>query len=547
MSRWLRAGMVLVNGADARTLAKQEVRAEQQAIINVARAEADRFAAEMVRRVREPHVVLGHTSDGTPFVVTLSQLDSGFRAAVSGLPGSGKTMAAIILLFWIASRALLVGDVAALGLSIKPDIVESVVRLLALMLARLPRAERRRALTRLQVFTPFSRVRGWGLLEPQPGVPVATHASVVVEALMGVRSGMRLGEVQTPCLHALVILAITLGWSLLDLLLALLDPSTIVPAAERCPHAETRIFLTTRFPRLGRSVIDGIASRLRMLLATDALRAVFARVGPAFDTRRACEPGSVTLVCTGGADLGSEAASQAMNAIVIATGLGFAMADPARRADAPVLTVIDEAHVPAAIPSAGEAIQAAFSRGRAWKIAPVVISQAESQFDARMREVLDATVTTRWLFAGSHADMANARTLVAPSGASVRPRKLGEHASPELILRSDAEESAALVRRLAELKPREALVHERYARFRGQFVRTRDLRIPDRSELDPDVLAELEECAGIRVGEAAALVRAQEEAALGRLGLGRGPVPDLAAPPELHRAPRDRGPTGGAL
>jgi hypothetical protein len=69
-----------------------------------------------------------------------------------------------------------------------------------------------------------------------------THAAVVGEALMSVK-GARLGEVQQPTLHALLVLAITLNWSLVELLLALSDPSIIVRAAERCPVIETRIFL----------------------------------------------------------------------------------------------------------------------------------------------------------------------------------------------------------------------------------------------------------------------------------------------------------------
>jgi hypothetical protein len=552
MTKLLRASTMLVNGADARTLAKRTVAREQGAVLRVARADRERFAAEMRRRAREPHVVLGATADGVPFIITLAQLDL-FRAAVSGMPGSGKSIAAIIWLAWVATRALLHEDCAGVGVSIKPDIVDAVSRLLALMLQGLPRAERRRLLRRVQILKPFERVRAWALLEPLPGIPLETHASVVVEALLSVKNGMRLGEVQTPVLHALIILAISLRWTLLDLLLALLDPTSIVRAAERCPHAETRLLLTTRFPRLSRSVIDGIASRLRSLLATIAMRAMFAHVGPSFAPRQACEPGSVTLVSTGGADLGSAAASEAVNGIVLAS-LGFAIADPARRADAPTLLVVDEAHLPAALPTAGAAIQDAFSLGRSRKIAPVVICQAESQFDVRMREVLDATVSTRLLFAGSSNDMANARSLVAPTGAVPKPNKIGERPRAELELRTEAEESAALSRRLVEMKPREALVYERHAAFRGQFIRTRDLYIPRRDELDPEVLAELDECAGIPVSEATTLVRAKEEAAIERLGLGRAvggvaPAADIAPAIDLHRVRpgRDRGPAGGDL
>jgi len=547
MSNWLRTAMMLANGTDGRALAKRTVESDRAAVTRVMSENERRRDLEMERRMGAPHLVLGATKSGRPYVLGLRELAS-LRGQISGQPGNGKTVATILLLTWVCTRALTHGDVAGFGLSVKSDLADGVLLGLARVLERMPRAERRRALARIQVFKPFERVRGWALLEPQPGVSPITHAAVVAEALMSVKGG-RLGEVQQPTLHALLVLAITLGWSLVELLFALSDPNVIVRAAEACPIAETRLFLTTRFPRLGRGVIDGIASRLRSLLATDALRAVFSRVGPAFDVRRSFEPGSVTLVSTGGAELGSDTASLAMSAVVLATGVGYAIADPARRTGAPVVLVIDEAHHPASVPSAGEALQAAFSRGRGFLISPVVVTQAESQLDARMREVLDATVTHRLVFAGSRVDMEAARGLLAPTGAAVRSRKVGEFATPELALKTDAEEQSALVRELNEMRPRHALVRERYAPFRSEIIRTADVRIPTRDEIDPEVLAELDECAGIRVGEAAALVRAQEEAALARLGIrGAAPAPDLAPPPTgLHRARRDRGPKGGAL
>lgn len=547
MSKWLRTATVIVSGTDARSLARRTVADDRADVTRTMHENERRRDVEMERRMSAPHLLLGTTKRGRPYVLGLRELES-LRGQLSGQPGNGKTVATILLLAWVCTRALTHGDVAGFGLSVKSDLADGVLLCLGRALERMPRAERRQAFRRIQVFKPFERVRGWALLEPQPGVSPITHASVVGEALMSVK-GARLGEVQQPTLHALLVLAITLNWSLVELLLALSDPSIIVRAAERCPVIETRIFLTQRFARLGRGVADGIASRLRSLLATDALRAVFSRVGPPFDVRRGFEPGSVTLVSTGGAELGSESASLAMSAIVLATGVGYAIADPARRADAPVVAVIDEAHHPASVPSAGEALQAAYSRGRAFKISPVVVTQGESQLDARMREVLDATVTFRMVFAGSRADMESARALVAPTGAVARSRKVGEFASSELALKTDAEELASLVRELHEMRPRQALVRERYAPFRSEIIRTADLRIPRREDIDPEVLAELDECAGLRVADATVLVRAQEESALARLGLGgAAPTRDLAAPPvELHRAPRDRGPKGGAL
>ncbi len=547
MSKWLKAATVMMSGSDARSLARRTVADDRADVTRTMEENERRRDVEMERRMNAPHLLLGTTKRGRPYVLGLRELES-LRGQVSGQPGNGKTVATILLLAWVCTRALTHGDVAGFGLSVKSDLADGVLLCLGRVLERMPRSERRRAFGRIQVFKPFERVRGWGLLEPQPGVSAITHAAVVAEALMSVK-GARLGEVQQPTLHALLVLAVGLNWSLVELLLALSDPSLIVRAAERCPVLETRIFLTQRFPRLGRGVIDGIASRLRSLLATDALRAVFSRVGPPFDVRRGFEPGAVTLVSTGGAELGSNAASLAMSAIVLATGVGYAIADPARKADAPVVAVIDEAHQPASVPSASEALQAAFSRGRSFRISPVVVTQAEGQLDHAMREVLDATVTLRMVFAGSRADMEAARSLVSPTGAVPRSHKVGEFASSELALKTDAEELTSLVRELNEMQPRHALVRERYASYRSEIIRTADLRIPRREEIDPEVLAELDECAGLRVGDATALVRAQEESALARLGLASaGPARDLAPPSvELHRAPRERGPKGGGL
>ncbi|MBZ0121204.1 MAG: hypothetical protein K8H88_29685 [Sandaracinaceae bacterium] len=510
-----------------------------------ARAADERFVQEMIRRERHHPLDVGTTSKGGRYRVS-REVVRAMRGLVTGLPGNGKTMLIVMLAAWWALRALVTGDDGVFDLSPKRDLLDGVVRLLARHLGRLPRRVWQPAIERVQIFDPFRRTRGWALLEPQPRVSASTHAAIVAQALLSF--GMHLGEIQLPVLVALLTLGVTEGWSPLDLLYRIYDTPGIVEAAKRCPVTDTRLFLTSRYARLGRGVVDGIAARLRMLvLACDETKAVFARVGPAFDTTRALEPGNVSLVSTADAPLGAAGASQAMNALVLATGLGYAMTDPNRRTDGTTLVLVDEAHVPAAIPSAAEALSAALSRGRAFNIAPVYVCQAEAQFDARMREVFAASINTRVVFAGSSADMEAARAWLTPTGAVAKPLRPGERPSPELSLQTAAEEELSLARELRAMPPRHCLIAERHQTFGARIVRTSDVLIPGDDELDPEVMAALDERAGLALPEAARRVRAIEDELAQRLDGSVGAVTAATVMPLIAGDGERGGPKGGAL
>jgi hypothetical protein len=316
MSKWLRTATVMVSGSDARSLARRTVANDRADVTRTMNENDRRRDVEMERRMNGPHLLLGTTKRGRPYVLGLRELES-LRGSSPGSPETGRRSPRSCSSRGCA-RARSPTATSRASASVKSDLADGVLLCLGRVLERMPRAERRRAFSRIQVFKPFERVRGWALLEPQTRC-LADHARGGRRRGADEREGRasrRGPAADAPCAsrprdHAQ------------------LEPGRASPRAFGPEHHRPRgralsgdrdaRVLDAALPRLGRGVIDGIASRLRSLLATDALRAVFSRVGPPFDVRRGFEPGAVTLVSTGGAELGSDSASLAMSAIVLAT------------------------------------------------------------------------------------------------------------------------------------------------------------------------------------------------------------------------------------
>lgn len=544
---WLNVLRHFVAG-DERVLAARTLGHDRSVLTTALRAEEAAFVEGMVRRSREDHVRVGTTAEGHPYSYRVPLSD--FRGQVTGSPGSGKTRMVALIAAQIAIRALEQGDTALVVVDPKHELASLVLRALAAYLSGLSRSARQAHLHRVQVFRPFGRrTRSFGLLTRVASVEPMTHAGVIVEALESLtRGGLQLGVRQDPALRALLALAISQGWTLIDLRVALHEPMTIVDAAKECPLPDVRIYFQTRWAREPRSVLDGVASRLDSLLSTASLKGVFSGAGPALDMKAALE-GGVCIVDTSGAPLGAEGAARVLNALVIAAAIGFAAFDPARRISGSSLVVIDEVQVPAVVPSVASTLEALYSRGRSFGIAPLVIHQAVSQLPSDLRLLLDSIVSARIVGQGSRAEMNDAAHWLPSTGLLPRTRGPGMRPSPELELLSEAEEQRERVRALTSLGARSFFVADR-GHGSARIVRSADFDPPRWNALDPEVVAELEDAAGVPVEEALARTREIEEAAAQRIlgnrptapGRARegsiGAIPDL---PDAARPSRRRG------
>lgn len=544
---WLKLMRYLFAG-DERALAARTIGHDRSALTTAIRREEVAFVEEMTRRSRGNHVRVGTTEEGHPYMYELPFTN--FRGQVTGSPGSGKTRMVALIAARVAIRALEQGDTSLIAIDPKRELADLILRELASYLGRLPRAARRSLLRRVQVFRPFGpRTRSFGLLTRVASVEPMTHAAVIVEALESLtRGGMQLGVRQDPALRALLGLAISQNWSLIELRIALHEPLTIVEAAKACPLPDVQIYFQTRWAREPRSVLDGVASRLDLLLSTASLKGVFSGAGPALDMKGALE-GGVCIVDTSGAPLGAEGAARVLNALVIAAALGFAAFDPARRVSGSSLVVIDEVQVPAVVPSVASTLEALYSRGRSFGIAPLVIHQAVSQLPSDLRLLLDSTVNARIVGQGSRAEMNDAAHWLPSTGLLPRTRGPGARPSPELELLSEAEEQRERVRAVAALGARSFFVAD-HGHGSARIVRSADFDPPQWSALDPEVVAELEEAAGVPVEQALASARALEEAAAARILHNRPAAPgraregSIGAIPDLPDA-RPRGRRGG--
>ncbi|MEI7511912.1 MAG: hypothetical protein WCK01_00420 [Candidatus Uhrbacteria bacterium] len=543
---WLDAMRYFAAGHE-RVLAARTIGHDRSALTTALRQDDATFVEEMTRRSRGNHVRVGTTEEGHAYAYQLPL--SNFRGDVTGDPGSGKTrlvgltVAHVALL--VLERQAELGD-GVIVVDPKQELASLVLRALAAHLGRLPRHARRAQLRRLQIFRPFGRrTRSFGLLSRIASVEPMTQAAVIVEALESLtRGGLQLGVRQDPALRALLALAISCGWSLVELRIALHEPMTIVEAAKGCPLPDVRIYFSTRWAREPRSVLDGVASRLDLLLSTASLKGVFSGAGPALDMKGALE-GGVCIVDTSGAPLGAEGAARVLNAMAIST-IGFAAFDPERRVSGTSLVVIDEVQVPAVVPSVASTLEALYSRGRSFGIAPLVIHQAASQLPTDLRLLLDSTVNARIVGQGSRAEMTAAAHWLPSTSLLPRTRGPGARPSPELELLSEAEEQRERVRAVASLGPRSFLMAGR-GLGAARIVRSADFDPPPWHALDPDVLAELEEAAGVPVAEALARAREIEEAAAARILHNRPVASDRAREGSIGAIPDlpDALPRGG--
>lgn len=541
---WLTALRYLTAG-DERALAARTLGRDRDALTTTLRRDEARFIEAMVHRSRGDHARIGTTTEGHAYVCALPLSD--LRGQCTGSPGSGKTRLIAHLAARVAVRALEHGDMSLIAIDPKQELAALILRALATRLARVPRAARRALLDRVQLFRPFgTRTRSFGLLNRVASIEPMTHASVIVEALESL-TRLQLGVRQDPALRALLALAISRGWSLVELRIALHEPMTIVEAAKECPLPDVRIYFATRWARESRSVLDGVASRLDMLLSTASLKGVFSGAGPALDMRRALE-GGVCIVDTSGAPLGAEGAARVLNALAIAAGVGFAAFDPNRRVTGTSLVVVDEVQVPAVVPSVAATLDALYARGRFFRIAPLVIHQAPSQLPSELRLLLDSTVNLRIVGQGSRAEMNEAAHWLPSTGLLPRTRGPGSRPSPELELLSEGDEQRERMKALASMGGRSFLVADRTLGG-ARMIWSADFDPPNFQALDPEVVAELEEAAGIPVDEALDRAREIEEAAATRI-LGNRPTPtgraregSIGAIPDLPEA-RPRGGNG---
>lgn len=410
MNRGLRRRLLGASPQRDRILADRALgrRAAEDAALRA--ADAHRLATAMERLARVPHVTLGTTEEGTPFRVPLTAID-GAHFHGTGATGSGKSMIFAALIDQLIAHLLRGEPVAIIVLALQGFLSDMVLGAVARRLQGASPAVREAVLSRLTVLR-FHRgdfLTPWQLIAPEPGLPIVAQAAAygeVTEQTLGTRIGAK----QEASLTNLLSLAMceTPPLTLLELRTLLHAPKLLAARAERVALPEVRLYFRERFLRESQASLDGLRSRLDLLLRDDALRATLA--GPErLDLSECFRPGAITLFDFGGAPLAFEG-SRALAGLAL-QALAFQVFNPRRSREAFTLIVGDELQQ-ALSPAGVRVVDALLTTARAHRVGLATVHQALRQLPRELAELYAVNARYRLLFRPSHEELREQSDLV---------------------------------------------------------------------------------------------------------------------------------------
>lgn len=466
-------------------LARRAQAAESRELLASVTEHEERFRAESTARARSPHVTLGNSDADAPYRVTLRSMQGAHWWITAGT-GSGKSRLAASLLSQLgraregdASWARIVFDMKG-GPNSLADLV---LRSAAAHAAQLPLAERAAFLRRIVVVRPFAGdwLVPWQMLVREDSVSPTVQAAAmadVLEATLSVGTGIR----QTSALTNLLTLAITEGWSALDVRFALYDPVRLTQAAARSSLPGLRAYFAQRFGGEGRVTVDGLAARFDALLAIDDLRGMLAGPGT-LDLRRCFEPGALTVFDLGGVPMGAERARSALGALIFAR-LIWAVFDSRRTLDTDTFLLCDELQL-ALSPHVVSALDNLVSLARSFRVALGSAHQSAEQIPQELRAILSTNIRFRVLGQSGQRDAALALEALPITGLVPRPRRPGAPRPTRPDFLSENEEQRMRIAELATFPRQRFVVAERGASFPSQYIHATDFDPPSWDSFDP--------------------------------------------------------------
>jgi hypothetical protein len=265
---------------------------------------SQRMVRELLLRLRNepgPKVSLGETSWGEPFIVPLSELVRSCGIATGGM-GSGKTMAACVILEAMIERMPHLQSMSFGVLDAKGELFERAMFLLARRLEKLEGRAREELLNRIviidfssqQAVSPYNILSRWSYTE---------RDFFVTSRLETLRELLPAGE-KLSLRGATVLKNVIALLSESDLPLTYLDHVLESQALRakllaRSKNVELRSYFSRHFAQEGKAIIGALRARMESLFASDGVRlALSGSTAP--DFRHLQNEGKIVLVnCAG--------------------------------------------------------------------------------------------------------------------------------------------------------------------------------------------------------------------------------------------------------
>ncbi|MEB2314319.1 MAG: hypothetical protein OZ928_20940 [Polyangiaceae bacterium] len=481
-------------------------------------ADERRFRARMDALARVEHVELGTTAEGQPYRMALADVAS-LPGHCTAATGAGKSRFVGALMSRVMEAIVRGAPLAVVHIDGKGEGAEQQLVMVAALAARLPGGERQRFLANVHTLRFFDPryLPAWPLLAPVAGVPVEAQADAFAEVLSEVVADATVGPRQRASLAGVAALALEFSIPLPALPWLLSSPADVAALAARSSSPLVRLELS-RFEREPQGSIDGLLARLGVLLRAPSLKAVLAGENP-FEFSRCFEPGNVTTISFGGADLGARAAVRAMGSLAI-SALANAAFDPRRTVRGTTLIVIDEPQAFGTSVSFGQ-IDRLITLGRSFGAAGVLLlHQGATQLPNETQLGLGTNVVWRALGRSARRDVEAASEWLPRTGRVPRPRAPGARLGEPLFLDRGQEERHR-VAEIGRLPVRHFLVADRRADFAPRIIRAPDHDPPPWSAIPADIAdAVARGSSGVPRAILEARVRAVEESAAARFAEG---------------------------
>lgn len=464
-----------------RELARAARADELERLQGVIHEDARRFEGAMASRSGRGPFRLGDVGKDVPYLVPFDHLFDN-ASWVTGSTGSGKTRFSGAIVHEAVTRILRGYEGAVICLDAKggeDSLSDLALRSVAELAAKLDPRARQSLLDRLttlrfhapEYLVPFQ------ILAPIRGLDPLAQAAVVAEILEAV-VGRGIGARQESTLTKGLAGAISGRKNLVEFRYAIEDRRALAALLAQSPIPEVRRD-AGRIARESQSSIDGLASRVDLLLRSPGTKAMLAAEG-AIDFASCFLPGSVTII--------DASTSPALGAIILAY-LTNALFAPGRRVRGKTLIVADEIQSAAMNPSNVRCLEKILTQGRSFGAAGLIsCHQSVGQLPTEIRSMLSTNIALRVVGRSGADDAKLAAEFLPRSGRVPKPRLPGVPPPERPEFLSMAEEERHHVEALARLPRRHFLVADRREAFQPRIIRAASFDPPTLDRLPPAIV-----------------------------------------------------------
>src|SRR2546422_1902232 len=453
-----------------------------------------RNVRELLQTLRDepgPKVCLGETMWGEPVVVPLTELVKACGIATGGM-GSGKTMAAALILDAIVERFPELRSVGFGVLDAKGELFDRALYLLARRLERLEGEAREELLRRIVIidFSSHDAVSSYNILSRWPYTErdffVTSRLETLRELLpAGEKLSLRGASVLKNVLTLLSEFELPLTY-----LNQILESETLRSRLlARSKNPEVKFYFGRHYAQEGKATIAALRARMDSLFASEGVRlALSGSTAP--DFRRLQNEGKIVLVNCAGQSI-TRGVRLLLQGLVLAD---IRQAIFARPNDPPVsyLWLADEAQNFCLNKQQQENMADILTMARSFGTYFCFLCQNISTAvpDARVSETLHTNIRWSLTLRGTPRDAQFLRAALPVTGRRLRP---DPHPFRERAMYSPEEERALALESIAHLPDRTAYLWLKARSPEAIKIRTRDINLPEGEEFRQIVEALREE------------------------------------------------------